>query len=48
MLMEIQTHILTVVKELMMKIDLKMVISLEYQNLFLQKGIFQIGVKKLL
>ena len=25
-----------------------MVISLEYQNLFLQKGIFQIGGKKLL
>ena len=48
MLMEIQTHILTVVKELMMKINLKMVISLEYQNLFLQKAIFQIGLKKLL
>ena len=46
--MEIQTNILTVVKELMMKINLKLVISLEYQNLFLQKAIFQIGLKKLL
>ena len=46
-----QTHILTLVKKLIMKIlNLKLVIMLGYQNIktFLQKAIFQIGLKKFL
>ena len=46
-----QTHILTLVKKLMIKIlNLKLVILLEYQNIktFLQKAMFQIGPKKFL
>ena len=44
-------EVLTLKKKLMMKIiKLKLVILLEYQNLktFLQKAIFQIGLKKVL
>ena len=43
-----QTHILILVKKLMIKIlNLKLVILLEYQNMetFLQKAMFQIGLK---
>ena len=46
-----QTHILTLVKKLMIKIlNLKLVILLEYQNIkaFLQKPKFQIDPKKFL
>ena len=46
-----QTHKLTLVKKLMMKIlNLKLVRFLEYQNIktFLQKAMFQIGLKKFL
>ena len=46
-----QAHILTLVKKLIMKIlNLKLVILLEYQNIktFLQKAMFQIGLKKFL
>ena len=45
------THILTVVKKLMIKIlNLKLVTLLEYQNIkiLLQKVTFQIGLKKFL
>ena len=47
----VDTHILTLVKKLMIKIvNLKLVILLEYQNIktFLQKPIFQIFLKKFL
>ena len=46
-----QAHILTRVKKLMIKIlNLKLVILIEYKNIktFLQKAIFQIGLKKFL
>ena len=46
-----QTHKLTLVKKLMTKIlNLKSVRFLEYQNIktFLQKSMFQIGLKKFL
>ena len=46
-----QTHKLTLVKKLMTKIlNLKSVRFLEYQNVktFLQKSMFQIGLKKFL
>ena len=46
-----QAHILTRVKKLMIKIlNLKLVILIEYKNIktFLQKAIFQIGLKKIL
>ena len=46
-----QAHILTLVKKLIMKIlNLKLVILLEYQNIktFLQKSMFQVGLKKFL
>ena len=46
-----ETHLLTLVKKLMMKIlNLKLVVLLEYQNkkAFLQKVMFQIGLKKFL
>ena len=42
-----QTHILTLVKKLMMKIlNLEFVILLEYQNIktFLQKAMFEVGI----
>ena len=49
--MQNEAHILTLVKELMTKIvNLKLMIFLEYQNIktFLQKAMFQIGLKKFL
>ena len=49
--MKNETHILTLVNKLMLKIlNLKLVILLEYQNMkrFLQKAMFQIGLKFLL
>ena len=49
--MKNETHILTLVNKLMLKIlNLKLVILLEYQNIkrFLQKAMFQIGLKFLL
>ena len=49
MLMKNQTHILTLVKKLMMNIlNLKLVILLEYRNMetFLPEAMFQIGPKK--
>ena len=51
MLMQNQTHILTLVKKSIIKIlNLKLVILLEYQSLktFLQKVALQIGLKKFL
>ena len=49
--MKNETHILTLVNKFMLKIlNLKLVILLEYQNMkrFLQKAMFQIGLKFLL
>ena len=49
--MKNETHILTLVNKLMLKIlNLKLVILLEYQNMkrFLQKAMLQIGLKFLL
>ena len=49
--MKNETHILTLVNKLMLKIlNLKLVILLEYQNIkrFLQKAMLQIGLKFLL
>ena len=46
-----QAHILTLVKKLMIKIlNLKLIILLQYQNIktFLQKAMFQIGLKRFL
>ena len=51
LLMQNQTHILTLVKKLILKIlNLKLVILLEYQNIkiFLQKFTLKIGLKKFL
>ena len=49
--MQKQTHTLTVIKKLMIKIvNLNLVILLEYQNIktFLPKAMFQINQKKVL
>ena len=46
-----QAHILTLVKKLIIKVlNLKLMIFLEYQDIktFLQKAMFQIGLKKFL
>ena len=51
LLIQNQTHILTLVKKLILKIlNLKLVILLEYQNIktFLQKFTLKIGLKKIL
>ena len=46
-----KTHILTLVNKLILKVlNLKLVLLLEYQNVekFLQKTMFQVGLKKFL